>query len=485
MTARSSRLQFRRAARSVRFMPSREKSSPKWAVVAYTLACAPLILLLLICLWGAYRDVQAIRTAALHREVDKLRSQAVRRAGRLEVLVEVHEAGDREWEALRNEPWLRACWSALNVQNGEQVYSAVVDESGTIVLHTDAAQVGKQLGREWYEHRIPEAGSDTVRLEGGPLAGEASTFNVTVPLTVAGRWIGDYHEGLDATQFDQQVTVQQRAVLAQWLWVLALAAIVDAAAVWGLMHLARRQRGLLSSMRKGLRQRAREMTQLGSGLAHEIRNPLHALRINVHTLRRAFSGRSPLSEEQLGATVRDSDAAIDYLDGLMHDLLQFADPRAGQKVRLDLSREVQATLNLLTEDFRRDQIEVRTQFTSEPATVAVDPARLRQVILNVLTFAQHRAGKAGVIHVELALRGKRAEIAITDNGPALPDDQRARLFEPFQAPVETGSGLGLALVQAYVEEAGGGVACEPRAPAGNRLSLWLPLVDSAKKGDAA
>jgi signal transduction histidine kinase len=114
--------------------------------------------------------------------------------------------------------------------------------------------------------------------------------------------------------------------------------------------------------------------------------------------------------------------------------------------------------------------------------VAIDPARLRQVLHNLLTFAQHRAGKSGTIHLEVAEGEGGVEIAVDDSGPALSDEVRRRLFEPFQAPGETGSGLGLALVQTYIEEAGGRVVWQRYAPHGERCRLWLPLAPSVHNG---
>jgi signal transduction histidine kinase len=264
--------------------------------------------------------------------------------------------------------------------------------------------------------------------------------------------------------------------------VLALVVTADAAAVGALLVLARGRSRMKRALRRGSRERAREMAQVGAGLAHEIRNPLHALRINLHTLRRAWCGRSNLPEEQILATIRESDAAIDRLDGLMRDLLQFSDPRAGNVAPIDVVHEVQTTLKLLAEDFSRERIAVRGQWPSEPAPVAIDPARLRQSLLNVLTFAQHRAGKSGTIDVQVERSAGGVEVAVGDSGPQLPEDQRKRLFEPFQAPTETGSGLGLALVQVFVEEAGGRASWDGVATPSNRCRLWFPLVSAGPQG---
>jgi len=447
------------------------------------LICAPLALLFIECLRGAYSELATMRTMTLRDETQRVRAQALSRAEGLKVLMEIHQATDQPWTTIRDQPWLRNYWSSLNLAGTHSAYVAVVDEAGAIVMHTDGERVGQRLERGWYERRVTEAGPDVVRIERGALSGEVPALDVTAPLNVAGHWVGDYHEGLDANWLDAQVSALQRGALFRWLGVLAIVAAVNAGATGALLHLAARHRGLWKALRDKVTRHSRELAQLGSGLAHEIRNPLHALRINLHTLRRALSGRSPLPEDQIVATIQESDASIDRLDSLMRDFLLFADPSRGEVARVDIASEVRSSLSLLAEDFRRQQIELRTQIPAAPATVAIDPARLRQVLHNLLTFAQHRVGQSGTIHLQVAEGEGGVEIAVDDSGPALSDEVRRRLFEPFQAPGETGSGLGLALVQTYIEEAGGRVVWQRHAPHGERCRLWLPLAPSVHNGD--
>ena len=84
-------------------------------------------------------------------------------------------------------------------------------------------------------------------------------------------------------------------------------------------------------------------------------------------------------------------------------------------------------------------------------------------------------------HVQVDRADGGVELAVGDSGPLLAEEQRNRIFEPFQAPAETGSGLGLALVQVYVEDAGGRATWDDGAAAG-RCRLWFPLAPSAPKG---
>jgi signal transduction histidine kinase len=460
-------------------LPDRVAGKTPWA---YVLVCVPLVLLFVECIRGAVTEIGTIRTMTLREETQRVRAQALSRAEGMRVLMEEHQAADRSWAAIRDEPWFLRYWSSFDLAASQQPYAAIVDEVGSIVMHTDSQRKGERLERGWYERRVTEAGPDVVRIERGVLSGDTPVFDVTAPINVAGNWMGDYHEGIDAQRVNAAAAGSQRSSLLRWMGVLALVTAVNAGAVAALMNMASRQSNLAQSLRSALQHRTRELAQIGAGLAHEIRNPLHALRINLHTLRRAISGRSPLPEDQIVATIQESDASIDRLDSLMRDLLLFADPSHGQVTQVDVPGEVRSSLNLLAEDFRRQQIELRAQIPDAPATVAIDPARLRQILLNLLTFAQHRAGKSGTIHLEVAEGSGGVEIAVGDGGPSLSDETRGRLFEPFQAPGETGSGLGLALVQVYVEEAGGSVRWQRESPHGDRCRLWLPLAPSANNG---
>lgn len=472
-----------RSIQQIQAMPNSTRLRFQWTPWAYALVCAPLVLLAVELLRGAVHEIHTAEFQTLRGELQEMRTEAMRRAKGLEVLLESHPTDEEPWDELRKEPWLTEYWSGIKLKPHE-LYAAVVDEAGKIVMHTTPGTAGQRLERGWYDRRVTEAGHDMVWAERSALAGEQPVYAVTVPISVAGRSVGEYHEGLDASWLDGRVGGARRVAARRWLWVLLVMGAVDAAAAGSLFYLGRRQTRLGRLLRGESRERAREMSQLGAGLAHEIRNPLHALRINLHTLKRSFGSRAPLAQDQIIDTIDDSNSAIDRLDTLMRDLLQFCDRTGGAIVDVDVVREVRTTLSLLAEDLRKEQIEVRSDLPSEAAPVAIDVLRLRQLLLNMLTFAQNRAGKNGTIDVHVVRAAGGVEIAVSDSGPALAAEQCQRLFEPFQAPAETGSGLGLALVNVYVKEAGGRTSWNGGGPASGRLRVWLPLTRSGSKGGA-
>jgi signal transduction histidine kinase len=451
--------------------PGSSLSSVRWTLFTYAVLCAPLVLLLALGLRNAYLDVTAIRSGALRFETARLRAQAMRRVAHLKAGLEsVPE--DSRWH---EDPWVEKYWRASNQLSPHQLYAAIVDPSGSIVLHSDPSRNGKHVGRRWYDYSVPEAGEDVVHLRDSALAPDASAYDVHVPLLAGGRELGDYHEGLDADWFDAEVAAREQAAMRKWGWWLAFIAGVDLAAGLALVIVARRHIELLNLVREGGRARATQLSQLAAGLAHEIRNPLHALRINLHSLKRAFGGQSRLTADDVAASIQDSNKSIDTLDRLMRDMLKYTAADGGQRTLVNLSGEMQATLNLLADEMRQRGITIEAQVADRPLMVAMDPARLRQALLNLFTFAQNNASSPGRVEVALSNGRGRAQIVVADNGPTLSEQDRARVFEPFQATKETGSGLGLALVKTFVEEVGGTLTCEPGNPVGNRFRATLPL----------
>jgi len=302
-----------------------------------------------------------------------------------------------------------------------------------------------------------------------------------VPLDLSGAQHGEVHAGLSRDWLNAEVARQNGQARQYWAALLGVSLIAIALAAGGLNYLVRENRQLSTSLVERMRARILELSNLGAGLAHEVRNPLHALRINLHILRRAIDGRASLPEDQLLATTRESDTAVDRIEAVLRDLLQFVEPTAGKVVEIDLRDEVQAVLGLLASNLTRDEIAVDSSKCQSAAIVSIDAARARQLLVNLLTFTQLRVGKKGQIDLVMTVTNATAELAIAHGGPSLTPDQSSRLFEPFQSPVDSGSGLEMALVHAHLLAAGGNVRYEPLVPPGNRLVVSLPIRRSVQK----
>jgi signal transduction histidine kinase len=454
---------------------SERKSSPNsYTAWALALVAVPLVLLVVEFLRGAMYETELISKQTLLSEIQALQGAALQHGEGLQTLIDARGAAALAWPEIRIQPWFKDYWSNIQLQPVRDSYAAIVDASGTIVMHTNADRIGKRLGGGWYEKKVSESGPDVVWALHSPVSGDAAVYDVSSPLMPAGMSLGDYHQGLDSHWLDAKIQNQRSAATQRWFWVLLLIGGVDSAAIASLVYLARGQRQSSTALTASGHKRTKELAQIGSGLAHEIRNPLHALRINLHTLKRAIGGRQ-LPPEQLVATVDESNAAIDRLDTLIRDFLQFADPSTGERENVDVIQTLRTTLILLSDNLHREQIQVRSNLPPGPAIVSINPLRLKQLLLNVLTFAQNRVEKGGRINIDVKVEPKTVEISVGDTGPAIIDEQKTRLFEPFQAPAETGSGLGLALVHVFAEEIGGHASWVGNGTDGSRCRVQLPL----------
>jgi K+-sensing histidine kinase KdpD len=224
-----------------------------------------------------------------------------------------------------------------------------------------------------------------------------------------------------------------------------------------------------------IRERFHDLFLLGTGLAHVVRNPLHALRLNLHIVRRAMDSHNALAREELLETIEHSDAAIERIEVILRNLVAFVEPAVGLVVNLNLVDEVQAALNQVTSDLQRDQIEVDTTNCSPSIEIQMDSARLREAIHNLLSFVQWRVGKRGKIEIASSLVDGQMELSIAHRGLPLNSDLVERLFEPFQAPLKTGTGLELALARSNIEAAGGTVRYEQSETGINRIILTFPM----------
>jgi signal transduction histidine kinase len=455
-------------------MPSTKQSLSAWLLPIFALLCAPMAMLLGVALWEAFHETQAVRLNTLRSETSRLRYQAQRRAGHLAQGL-AREDGILDWRLLREDPWLVRYWEGVEPSRDNQLYTAIVDNDGTIVLHSEPSLVGQRLRGNWYDRVVAEAGSDVVLLTESVLSNHQRAYDVRMRLEIGGQRVGEVHEGLDADVLAAQVARDERAIWHKWLWLTGIALALDLGAAFALLMVVRQFRDLLRRCLAAAQEQVAQLGVIASGLAHEIRNPLQTMRINLHALRRAQAGRAQLSPEDQMAAIEESNSAVDTLEELMRDLLRFASPEPGSQADLNLIAEVQATLNLLQEEMRGKQIEVSSHFPQPPVQVSMSSGRLRQMILNLLTFAEHNAGTGGRIDVSIAAKNGAAQIVVADNGPTLSVADRSRVFEPFQAARKTRSGLGLALVKSFASEAGGRVACEPQLPSGNRFTVILPV----------
>jgi len=213
---------------------------------------------------------------------------------------------------------------------------------------------------------------------------------------------------------------------------------------------------------------------LASGLAHEIRNPLNSIKLNVELL-----------ESKLGASKRGAAAALkkrlarirreaDQLAAILDEFLAFARPPKMEPLVTDLNQYLEDLIGFYEPECRRAGIIIKRDFARELYPVRIDPAQFKNVVLNLLINAREAIGEQGEITVSTRELHNEVQIRVADNGGGVPPADEDKVFEVFFSTKERGTGLGLAIARRIVEEHGGRLRLENRPGVGAAFVIRLP-----------
>ncbi|MBL9161482.1 MAG: hypothetical protein JNL18_01940 [Planctomycetaceae bacterium] len=213
--------------------------------------------------------------------------------------------------------------------------------------------------------------------------------------------------------------------------------------------------------------------QLAAGLAHEVRNPLMAMKMLIQSARQ--QGSPGLD----GRDLQIIDDEIRRLESLLTEFLDFARPTPLKREMVDLRDLVEKTVDFVERQADARQVTMFCDLPKEPVLLWIDPPRVRQVLLNLLLNGIQAAPLGGNVRVAIdisALEGQQmCRLKISDDGPGIGPRQATRIFEPFYSTKETGLGLGLAVSQRICRSHGGELALERGDYSGAIFVVKLPL----------
>lgn len=210
--------------------------------------------------------------------------------------------------------------------------------------------------------------------------------------------------------------------------------------------------------------------RLAGSIAHEVRNPLSAVRGLVQYLAKGHPPGSPQAEYAAAAV-----AEVDRLERVVSGLLDYTRPRRPRRLPVEVGESLASAVALMRDDPRAQGVEIVLEVAPSLPTVSADPDQLRQVLVNLLVNALEALDGRGHLWVRAKPEGEMVRVEVADDGPGLPPGDPERLFDPFFSTRQRGTGLGLAIARRIVRAHGGELTAASRPQGGASFSFTLPV----------
>ncbi len=249
------------------------------------------------------------------------------------------------------------------------------------------------------------------------------------------------------------------------------------------------------------RDRLAALGSMAAGLAHEVKNPLGAIKGAAQLLEEVGAGgaqEDPTASEFVGIILEE----VNRLDRVVGSFLDYARPHAGNPIPLDLNAAVRRTVQILSSQISDGGIDVQLDLGEPLERAKIDPEKFRQVLLNLMQNAIQAMDGRGKVTVTTQMRrsirgrvppaepltapssrrslsdeSELIEVSVRDTGPGISPKVLRNLFVPFFTTKTEGTGLGLAISQSIVQNAGGTIEVHSQPGAGTRFTIVLPAAE--------
>jgi signal transduction histidine kinase len=226
--------------------------------------------------------------------------------------------------------------------------------------------------------------------------------------------------------------------------------------------------------RQQLQARYAEIATLAGGLAHEIKNPLSTISMNLELLVEDLAqGESPRDRRML-KKIQTVQRECRHLEDILNEFLKFA--RVGQLdlVDSDLNEMVREFIDFYRPQAEEHHIELSPHLGGDLPSVRLDRALFRQVLLNLALNSQQALPNGGQLELQTYVRDGAVHLDLIDTGVGMDARTMARMFDVFFSTKPGGSGLGLPTVKKIVEAHGGRIVADSSPGRGTRFTISLP-----------
>ena len=223
-----------------------------------------------------------------------------------------------------------------------------------------------------------------------------------------------------------------------------------------------------------------QLAKLTGGLAHEIRNPLSTLKVNLQLVAEDWQ-QIDQQDDLARRSVNRLEAMcgqIDLLNDTLNDFLRFVTQQELNRHQHDLNQLAEELIEFYRPQAQTNKVRILTSLDAEPLVCSVDADLLKQALLNLMINAQQAMAEGGELMIRTARKARDAQITITDTGKGIEPQNLGQIFHAYFSTKSQGSGLGLATTQKIIVQHGGDIQAHSEPGKGTSFVVTLPLAQT-------
>jgi signal transduction histidine kinase len=223
--------------------------------------------------------------------------------------------------------------------------------------------------------------------------------------------------------------------------------------------------------------------RLGAGLAHEIRNPLNAMRMQIAVMRGKLKRLQREEAEAAAEQLSRLESEVLRLQELATSFLAYGRPPTDKLQEFKAAGVLRDVADFLKTEFEQRVMDIKLEIDPQldGATIEMDRSKLRQVLLNLAENARHAMSEGGTLTLGLAKETNgRLRFTVQDTGCGIPPESLTKIFDAFFSMKDDGNGLGLSIVKQIVESSGGAIHVRSEVGHGTCFTLCFPTTRRAR-----
>jgi PAS domain S-box-containing protein len=222
------------------------------------------------------------------------------------------------------------------------------------------------------------------------------------------------------------------------------------------------------------------LTTLTAGVAHEIKNPLASISIHIQLMQKEMADQEVLETKKFIKYLDIVNEELERLNMIVMDFLFAVRPMDTKLASQDINQVVRDLADFLKYELQEAGINLRLDLGVLPK-IMLDEKYIKQALLNLFKNALAAMPDGGTLTVRSCMEGNEVLLDIQDSGVGIPEDNMAKIFEPYFTTKDFSTGLGLTLVYKIIKEHRGEIVVESREGVGTTFSVSLPIPEGEKK----